>query len=159
MSKYLVFKSDPASGKSNAPGSPEDVACDIACFIEMDGNPKAAFIAFPADSPQATLEAIRCAPRFSVALDQKKIDVWMNDARSILKKIYDIEDCIEDSYSDIMSALDELEYEIKYCLAFRNIDLVSEINVWNAFEDIEKPTDHDLSRYVSEYFEIERLDG
>lgn len=158
MTKYLVFKKEKTSVKSNAPGSPEDIACDIACFVEMDGNPKTAFIAFPADSPQATFETIRCAPRFSINLDKRKIKTWVNDARSILKKIYDIEDCIEDSFSDIMSAIDELEYEIKHSSAFRNIDLLSEVNICSAFEDIEKPTDHDFSHYVSSYFEVERLD-
>ena len=40
MVKYLVFKNDRASGKSNVPGSPEDVACDIARVVEMEGNSK-----------------------------------------------------------------------------------------------------------------------
>ena len=158
MSKYLVFQNDPAAGKFNTPGSPEDIACDIVCFIEMNGNPKTEFIAFPADSPQATLEAIRCGPRFSVNLDKKKIEIWTNDTKKILTKIYDIEDCIEDSYSEILSALDDLEQEIKRSSAFRDIDLLSEINVWGEFEEIEKPTDHDFSKYVSEYFEVERID-
>ena len=159
MTKYLVFEKEKTSIKSNAPGSPEDIACDIASFIEMDGNPKTAFIAFAAGSPQATFETIRCNPRFSVILDKKKIKIWNNDARSILKKIYDIEDCIEDSYADIMSALDELEYEIKHSSAFRNIDLLSEVNVCSAFDEIGKPSDHDFSHYISEYFEVERIDS
>jgi hypothetical protein len=45
MTKYLVFKNDRASGKSNVPGSPEDVACDIARVVEMEGNSKNSFIA------------------------------------------------------------------------------------------------------------------
>lgn len=159
MTKYLVFEKEKTSAKSNILGSPEDIACDIACFVEMDGNPKTAFVAFPANSPQSTFETIRCTPRFSVDLDQKKIDVWMNDAKTILNKIYHIDRLIEDSYLDVMVAIDQLEHAIKNSEAFQKIDLLSEINVWSAFEEIEKPSDHDFSQYVSEYFEVERIDS
>jgi hypothetical protein len=157
MIKYLVFKNEPSSGKSNVLGSPEDVACDIAGFVEGDGNPKTAFIAFPAETPEATFATLKLVPRFSVALDQKKIDVWTNDANNILNKIHHIDRLIEDSYLDIMGAIDQLEYAIKKSAAFQGIDILSEIDIWSAFEEMEKPTDHDFSRYVSEYFEVERI--
>ena len=73
MTKYLIFKNDPASGKLNAPGSPEQVACDIARAVALDADPPNAYIVYPAESPQATFEALKATPRFSIELDQGKI--------------------------------------------------------------------------------------
>ena len=66
MKKYLIFRNNPASGKSNIPGSPEDIACDIASVLEVGGVPKNTFIAYLADSPEATFATIQSSPLFSM---------------------------------------------------------------------------------------------
>ena len=77
MTKYLVFNNSRTSGKFNVPGSPEDIACDIARVVENEGNYKNRFIGYPAESPEATFATIQGAPRYALELDQKKIDAWL----------------------------------------------------------------------------------
>jgi ABC-type lipopolysaccharide export system ATPase subunit len=72
MTKYLIFNNSPSSDKSNVPGSPEDIACDIARVIENEGNSKKRFISYPAKSTDATFASLQEAPRYAVELNQKK---------------------------------------------------------------------------------------
>lgn len=72
MTKYLIFNNSPTSGKCNVPGSPEDIACDIARVVENEGNSKNRFIGYAADSSEATFATIQGAPRYTLELDQKR---------------------------------------------------------------------------------------
>ena len=46
MTKYLIFNNDVCTGKSNKPGSPEAVACDIARAVDMDESDMDDYIAY-----------------------------------------------------------------------------------------------------------------
>ena len=91
MKKYLIFRNNPASGKSNSPGSPEDIACDIIRAIEMAGVPQKAFIAYLADSPEAMFATIQSTPLLSIELDQAKIDTGEMSWQSYMKKWHNMD--------------------------------------------------------------------
>ena len=53
MTKYLVFKNQPDSGKVNAPGSRQEMASEIANVVSQDRMPPNYFIAFSIDTQHA----------------------------------------------------------------------------------------------------------
>jgi hypothetical protein len=154
MTKYLIFKNDPASGKLNAPGSPEQVACDIARAVDMEGAPPNAYIVFPADSPAATFEALKDTPRFSIELDQAKIDLWLNEAEPILEKIYSVHDALGNAYGIIMDAIRELESDLESSELFDGLNLTSEMDIDRAFEYIENPSEYEYAEKLQEVFDV-----
>jgi len=86
VTRYLIFNNRSTSGNSAVPGSPEDIACDIARVVEMEGNSKHSFIAHVEGSPEATFAALKKPPRYAIELDQSKIAAWVNDAEPMLAK-------------------------------------------------------------------------
>jgi len=155
MIKYLVFKNDRTSGKSNVPGSPEDVACDIARVVEMDGNTKQSFIAHAEGSPEATFATLKKPPRYAVELDQGKIDAWVNDAEPMLAKIFNVHDVIDNAYGDIMHAVDDLEDDLQASEVWSSIDLMDGMNVDFGFEAISRPNEYEFASHIAEYFGVQ----
>ena len=155
MIKYLVFKNDRTSGKSNVPGSPEDVACDIARVVEMEGNPKQSFIAHVEGSSEATFATLKKPPRYAVELDQSKIDAWVNDAEPMLAKIFNVHDVIDNAYGDIMHAVDDLEDDLQASEVWSSIDLMDGMNVDFGFEAISRPNEYEFASHIAEYFGVQ----
>ena len=154
MTKYLIFKNDPASGKLNAPGSPEQVACDIARVIAMDGAPPNAYIVFPADSPAATFEALKDSPRFLIELDKSKIELWLNEAEPLLEKIYSVHDALGNAYGIIMDAVSELESNFESSEHFHDLELTVDMEIDRAFEYIENPSEYSFAEKLQEVFDV-----
>jgi hypothetical protein len=157
VKKYLIFRNNPASGKSNIPGSPEDIACDITRAIEMAGVPQKAFIAYLADSPEATFATIQSTPLFSIELDQAKINAWINDAEPLLHKIYYFDDVVNEAQSLVMSAFSDLEESIEESIIFKDVDLTSEISISNPFEEIGRPDEYEFIERLEEEFSVEKF--
>ncbi len=158
MIKYLVFKNDRASGKSNVPGSPEDVACDIARVVEMDGNTKYLFIAHAEGLPEATFATLQGMPRYALELDQSKIDAWISDAEPMLAKILSVHDVIDNAYGDILSAVDDLDTELQDSAVCNSLDLMDDMNIDHGFEAISRPSEYEFSEHIAEYFDVQIFD-
>lgn len=157
MIKYLVFKNDRSSGKSHVPGSPEDIACEIAGFVEGDGNPKTAFIACPSETPEATFAMLKLEPRFAITLDTVRMNVWLKEAKPLIREIEKVAEIFNNAYADITEALEDLALKIQFSPSFEHIDLMSDVNVDSAFDDMGSPSKYDFSHYVSDYFEVKLM--
>ena len=158
MKKYLIFRNNPASGKYNIPGSPEDIACDIASVLEVGGVPKNAFIAYLADSPEATFATIQSSPLFSMELDLARINAWINDVEPLLHKIYYFDDVVNEAQSLVMSAFSDLEESIEESIIFKDVDLTSEISISNPFEEIGRPDEYEFIERLEEEFSVEKFE-
>ena len=155
MKKYLVFRNNPASGKSNIPGSPEDIVCDIARVVDRDGHSKKAFITYLADSPEATFATIQSVLLFSMELDQVKINAWINDAKPLLEKINNFGYVINDARTLMTSAFCELEESNKKSIIFKDIDLTDEISIGSVFDDMGRPNEHNFVERLKDEFSVE----
>lgn len=158
MTKYLIFNNSPSSGKSNVPGSPEDIACDIARVIENEGNSKKRFISYPAKSTDATFASLHEAPRYAVELNQKKMNSWINDALPLLAKIYNLNDIIDQAYGDIMQAVTDLDNDLQESSVCHDLDLISDMGINYGFESISRPNEYDFSERIVKYFDVEVFD-
>lgn len=158
MTKYLIFKNDPTNGKLNAPGSPEQVACDIARAVETEGAPPNAFIVFPADSPAATFEALKQTPRFSIELDQAKIDLWLNEAEPLLEKIFNVHDALSNAYGIIHDSVRDLEADLENSEHFYDLHLTDDMHIDVAFEYIENPSEYTFANKLEEVFDIKTFE-
>ena len=139
MTKYLVFNNSRTSGKFNVPGSPEDIACDIARVVDNEGNSKNRFIGYAAESPEATFAAIQESPRYALELDQNKIDAWLNDAEPMLAKIFHVHEVIDRAYGDIMQAANDFDNELQASAVCHDLDLMGEMSIDHGFEAISRP--------------------
>jgi hypothetical protein len=155
VTKYLVFNNSRTSGKLNVPGSPEDIACDIARVVENEGNSKNRFISYPAESPDATFATIQEGPRYALELDQKKINAWLNDAEPLLAKILNVHDVIDHAYGDIMQAVNDLESNVQDSTVCHGLDLMDEMNIEHGFEVISHPNEYVFSDHIAEYFDVQ----
>jgi hypothetical protein len=155
VTKYLVFNNSRASGKLNVPGSPEDIACDIARVVENEGNSKNRFISYPAESPEATFATIQEGPRYALELDQKKINAWLNDAKPLLAKILNVHDVIDHAYGDIMQAVNDLESNVQDSAVCLGLDLMEDMNIDHGFESISRPSEYEFSEHIAEYFDVQ----
>jgi hypothetical protein len=155
VTKYLVFNNSRASGKLNVPGSPEDIACDIARVVENEGNSKNRFISYPAESPEATFATIQEGPRYALELDQKKINAWLNDAKPLLAKILNVHDVIDHAYGDIMQAVNNLESNVQGSAVCHGLDLMEDMNIDHGFESISRPSEYEFSEHIAEYFDVQ----
>ena len=163
MTRYLIFNNRPSSGKFNEPGSPEDIACDIARVIENEGNSKKRFISYPAKSTDATFASLKEEPRFAVELNQMKINAWINDALPLLAKINNLNDIIDQAYGDIMQAVTDLDNDLQESSVCHDLDLISDMGINYGFESISRPNEYDFSERIVQYFDVEifeyHLDG
>jgi hypothetical protein len=158
VTKYLIFNNSRTSGKLNVPGSPENIACDIARVVENEGNSKNRFIGYPAESPEATFAAIKEAPRYAIELDRKKIDAWLNDAEPMLAKILHVHEVIDNAYGDIMQAVNDLEDELQESGVCHDLDLMEDMNINYGFESISRPSEYEFSEHIAEYFDVQIFD-
>ena len=157
MIKYLVFKNDPSGGKFSAPGSPEDIAVEIVTFVEMLGSRKIDFICYPADSSDATFASIKRPPQFSLELDQEKIKIWINDAKPLIEKLYDVTYAIEGAYTDIAHSIHLLKEKFEASPNFSDIDLVEDVDISIAFEEMERPSENQFAKHIEEFFGVKKL--
>jgi hypothetical protein len=155
MIKYLVFKNDPSGGKFSAPGSPEDIACDIARVVEMDGNSKYSFIAYAENSSEATFAAIKSLPRFSVELDQAKINTWITDAEPMLRSIFFTHESIDEAYSTIRVAIDKLIKDQDKSIVCQDFDVLGECDLDRAFDALIRPNEYLYAEHIAEYFGVQ----
>ena len=155
MKKYLVFRNNHELGKTNVSGSPEDVACEIARFVEMEGSPRNWFIGFPAETPEATFYSIKSTPRYSIELDQEKIDTWINELEPLLEKIRDVHDTIDNAYGEILSSARELQHCMEETLKTEEVDIFDDMDIDQGFEVLSRPNEYVYSEYVAEYFDIQ----
>jgi hypothetical protein len=155
VKKYLVFKNNPVSRKSNIPGSHEDFACEIAGVVERTDAPKDSFIAYLADSPEATFSLIQSRPLFSIELDQARINAWTSDAKPLHEKICNFGHAINDARKLMACALCELEDSAKASIIFKDINLTDEISISCVFDEMGQPNRHNFTERLNNEFNVE----
>lgn len=157
MTKYFVFVNDPARDKSNAPGSAEEVACQIASAVGMDRLPSKYFIAYPQNSPESTFEAIKIGAKFSIDLDQAKIDTWRNEVEPLLDQISQSHDVLGNAYAQIADCAQELESAFEASEHFSDINPASDLDVDSAYQYLENPSGYEMLQRVEEMFDVKLL--
>jgi hypothetical protein len=157
MTKYLIFNNNLSTGKRNSPGTPEAVACDIARSVDMDEKVAYDYIAYSADTPDATLEVLKALPVYSINLTKRKIDLWHNDALPILNKILAVTEAVENARDSITSAIDDLQFDSRNSEIFHEMNIAGEIDIDRAFKHIDNQSDYIFAAMVKSVFGLEYL--
>ena len=156
MTKYLVFKNNSELAAPNPPGSAEDFACEIARVVERQGNPRDWFMSFPADSAEATFYTIKGELRYSIELDEEKIETWENEFESLLQKIHDVDDAVDNAYCEISQAINDLQDRIdQTSTGCSDLELVDDMDIEYGFQAISRPNEQKFTTHISEYFRIQ----
>ena len=159
MTKYLIFNNDVCTGKSNKPGSPEAVACDIARAVDMDESEIDDYIAYSADIPEATLEVLKRLPIYSIELTKGKIDSWNNDALRIFEQIENLKQNVEDSRESLSDAVQALASDARYSELFNEVDFESQITFDGVFDSMVQRAEYIFSKTIKVMFGIKRVNS
>ena len=157
MTKYLIFQRDKDPTSSPAYGSSAAIACEIASIVEMKELPEQHYIAVPIDSPKATMATIKSIPKMSIEITQQQVTAWSEDARGLVENFYSLREVIDNAYSMILDAVEDLESSFESSRVFEGTNLIDGIDTDNAFQFLNLSTEHELISRLSEKFNIQRF--
>jgi hypothetical protein len=155
MTRYLIFTNKNDSSYRPADGSAEYVACEIASSAIWDHFPAQFFIAYPEHSSEATFESLKGTPKFSLELDQAKIDLWFEELKPICDKLDEVRDSIDQSFNSIFNAVSNLDLRCQESQYFSVENLADAISFHSAFEEIENDSSCQFSEKVHELYAIQ----
>lgn len=155
MTKYLVFKNEPGSGKTNAPGSREEMACAIAEVVTQDALPKDFYIAYPMESSNCTWESLKDTAKFSVEIDDERAELWDREISPLLDLAGAIDDAIGEAYSAIAEAALSFDRACKEFDQFNDIEVLRNLDMDRAFDSLENSSLYEIASKVEEIFEVE----
>lgn len=154
MTKYLVFKNQQGSGKTNLPGSREELACKIAEVVAQDVLPKDFYIAYPIENSNCTWEILKDTAKFSVEIDDERAALWDREISPLLKLAGSIDDAIGDAYSAIVDAALSFDRACKKCDQFNDIEVLRNLDMDRAFDSLENNSPYEIASKVEEIFEV-----
>ena len=157
MTKYLIFDRDKDLTDAPAYGSSEAIACEIASIVDMRELAERDYMAVPVDSPKATMAAIKSIPKMSIEITQQHATAWSDDARGLVENFYSLREVIDNAYSMILDAVEDLETSFESSLVFEGTNLIDGIDTDNAFQFLNLSTEHELVGRLSERFNIQRF--
>jgi hypothetical protein len=155
MTKYLVFKNQPDSGQTNAPGSREEMACTIATVVSQDALHKDFYIAYPLENPHSTWESLKDTAKFSVEIDDDRAALWENEIFPLTGLAENIDEAIGDAYGAIVDAAQAFERACEKSKNFQDIKVLENIGMDRAFDNLENSSPYEVSSRVEEIFEVE----
>ena len=159
MTKYLVFKNQPDSGKVNVSGSREEMASEIANVVSQDRMPPNYFIAFPVDNPNASMESLKELARFSVEINDETAELWVNEIQEIVQKAHRVDDALSEVSGAIYQAMLEYNNAIEGSNNFKDLTSLSIKALDRAFEYFEVESSFEVPTKVEDIFLVELFDN
>jgi hypothetical protein len=155
MTKYLVFKNQPDSGKVNAPGSREEMACAIVKVVCQDTLSKDFYIAYPQDHPHSTWESLKDLAKYSVVIDDERAELWEQEIVPLTAYSVAIDDAIGQAYSAIAQAARTFDHACEKSKNFQNVRVLDNLGMDPSFDNLENLTFVEISDKVDEIYEVE----
>jgi hypothetical protein len=155
MTKYLVFKNQPDSGKVNVPGSREEMACTIAKVVTQDALPKNFYIAYPLEDPNSNRDHLKETAMFSVEIDDERADLWEKEISPLTDFAQAIDDAIGEAYSAIVEAARTFDHACEKSIHFKDIKALENLGMDRAFDNLENDSPYEVAAKVEEVFEVE----
>ena len=157
MTKYLVFKNQPDSGKVNAPGSREEMACAIAKVVLQNAGSADLYFAYSSYNPNSTLESLKGTAKFSVVIDAERAELWESEIVPLTEFSVAIDHAFFDAYSAISKAAWNFEKACEKSLNFQSLSVFDSLSLDAAFDILENLTLMEISEKVEEIFEVKSL--
>jgi hypothetical protein len=158
MTKYLVFKNQPDSGKVNAPGSWEEMASEIANIVSQDRMPPNYYIAFPTDNPNASMESLKQFARFSLEITDETAEIWANEIQEIVQKAHLVEDALNEASGAVYQAILDYNKAIEGSNNFKDLTTLSIKALDRMFEYFEVESSHEVPTRLEDIFSVELFD-
>lgn len=157
MTKYLVFKNEPGSEKTNVPGSREEMACAIAEVVTQDALPKDFYIAYPLENSNCTWEILKDTAKFSVEIDDERAELWEKEISPLVDLAGAIDDAIGEAYSVIIHAAMRFDTACEKSDNFNDIKALENLQMDRAFDSLENGSPYEVASKVEEIFEVQSL--
>ena len=159
MPKYLVFINTLGENHSNKPGSPEQMACDAANSIAMQRRPKDYYVAYQADSPEATMAMLKEPAKCSVELDDARVAIWSQEMQAMSIRADNVDEQVELAYSAIVNTMTEFNDAIATSRHCHDIPRLLIKPVEHAFDHFEICASFYVSDKVAELFDYRAFDS
>lgn len=157
MNRYLVFVNEDQLTKVAETETPEYVACEIASVLGGDGFPVGSFKACLENTPEATMETLKSMPKFSIALDQERIEKWTNYLMPMHERITNVIDAIGEAFSMISDTVTELADHCEQDENFSDINRIGRKDFECAFEYLQAPDETEFADRIEEMYDINRF--
>jgi len=158
MTKYLVFKNQPDSGKVNVPRSREEMASEIANVVSQDRMPPNYYIAFPAENSNASMESLKELARFSVEINDETAELWVNEIQEIVQKAYTVDDAVRGASGGIYQAMIAYNSAIEASKDFQGLTELSIKSFDRMFEYFEVQSSYEVPTKIEDIFLVELFD-
>jgi hypothetical protein len=157
MSRYLVFVNADKSGKDLKSDTPEYVACEIASVLGHDGFSVSDFTACLENTPEATMATLKSLPKFSLALDEERIEKWTDFLMPMHERITNVIDAIGEAYSILFDSVNDLADHCEEDDNFSEINRIGRKDFEYAFEYLQEPDETEFADRIEEIYEINRF--
>ena len=159
MPKYLVFINTRGEHHSNKPGSAEQMACDVANSIDMQRRPKDYYVAYRADSPEATMAMLKEPAKCSVELDDARVAIWSQEMQAMSIRADNVDEQVELAYSAIVNTMTEFNDAIATSTHCQDIPKLLIKPVVHAFDHFEICASFYVSDRLAELFDYRAFDS
>lgn len=154
MTKYLIFKNEPASGKTNVPGSREEMACAIAMVSSEESWHDNSYVAYPADSPKSTFETLKGSANYALVLDDKLAELWNKEFIPLTRLSDAIDEAIGDAYQSIYSCAEDFDSACEESENCKDIGVLDYMGIDRAFDNFEHQCSSAIASKVEEIYQV-----
>ena len=159
MTRYLIFIKNQVENHSNKPGSAEQMACDVANSIDMQRRPKDYYVAYRADSPEATMAMLKEPAKCSVELDDARVAIWSQEMQAMSIRADNVDEQVELAYSAIVNTMTEFNDAIATSTDCQDMPKLLIKLVVRAFDHFEICASFYVSDRLAELFDYRAFDS
>jgi len=158
MKKYLIFRNQPGSKQANAPGSWEEMACEIAVVVSNEGMQASDYIAYEIENPEASLESLKELAKFTVEIDEESAELWTREFKDIVQKAQNVDNAIGEASGAIYQAMVDYNNAISGSHHFSDLTGLSIKVIDRAFDHFEADSIFEVAAKVEEIYEVESFE-
>ena len=158
MTRYLIFIKNQVENQTNKPGRLEQMACDIANCIGMQRRPKDYYMAFRADSSEATMAMLKESAKCTVELDDARVAIWSQEMQAMSIRADSVDEQVELAYSAIVNTMTEFNDAIATSTHCQDMPKLLIKPVVRAFDHFEICASFYVSDKVAELFDYRAFD-
>ena len=155
MTKYIVAFEKSASIHKSLLGSREQLACEIIAGLELENFHETTLVACEAESQLGTWYLMKKTAFASLEIDNFNEQHWRHEVAKFYKYDLDVQNAIEKAFDDILNAAKSFDRMCKDSHNFKDIQIVDDINLSKAFDQIENFSHCQISEVVLNMFKVE----
>jgi hypothetical protein len=155
MTKYIVAVKKSNSANFNQPGTREELACEIISFLSCNDFHIKTLAACEIESSLSTWYLMQKTAVAYLEIDDVNEKQWRNEFVNLFNQDLKIQNAIQVAHSEIVNVALEFDRMCKNSNNFKDIEIVDDMNLSKAFDQIENCSHWQISEVVLNMFKVE----